>query len=61
MPVDAARHSSAKKNPYLYRAKDIQTAEPLVRNILDAYLSSQEEGMFGGNCSGMCAPGTCMQ
>jgi hypothetical protein len=42
-----------RKNPYLYRAKDIQTAEPFVRNILDAYLSSQEEGMFGGFLEGL--------
>lgn len=42
-----------RKNPYLYRAKDIQTAEMFVRNILDAYLSSQEEGMFGGFLEGL--------
>ncbi|BCX02163.1 MAG: hypothetical protein KatS3mg053_0101 [Candidatus Roseilinea sp.] len=42
-----------RKNPYLYRAKDIQTAEPFVRNILDAYLSSQEEGMFGSFLEGL--------
>lgn len=42
-----------RKNPYLYRAKDIQTAEPFGRNILDAYLSSQEEGMFGSFLEGL--------
>ncbi|MCS7055523.1 MAG: PmeII family type II restriction endonuclease [Thermoflexales bacterium] len=42
-----------RKNPYLYRAKDIQTAEPFVRSILDAYLSSQEEGMFGTFLEGL--------
>jgi len=36
-----------RKNPYLFRAKDIQTAEQLVRTLLDAHLSSQEETMFG--------------
>jgi hypothetical protein len=42
-----------RKNPYLYRAKDIQTAEALVRSILDAHLSSQEESMFGGFLEGL--------
>lgn len=36
-----------RKNPYLFRAKNIQTAEQLVRALLDAHLSSQEETMFG--------------
>lgn len=37
-----------RKNPYLFRAKDIITAQDLVKGILDAHLSSQEEGLFGG-------------
>lgn len=36
-----------RKNPYLFRAKHILTSEALVRSILDAYLSSQEETLFG--------------
>lgn len=36
-----------RKNPYLFKAKNVITAEELVRNLLDAYLSSQEETMFG--------------
>lgn len=36
-----------RKNPYLFKAKNIQTAEALVRVLLDAHLSSQEETMFG--------------
>lgn len=36
-----------RKNPYLFRAKNILTAEALVRSILDAHLSSQEETLFG--------------
>jgi hypothetical protein len=36
-----------RKNPYLFKAKNIQTAESLVRVLLDAHLSSQEETMFG--------------
>jgi site-specific DNA-methyltransferase (cytosine-N4-specific) len=37
-----------RKNPYLFKAKNIATAEEFVRSILDAYLSSQEETIFGG-------------
>src|SRR6266566_1736948 len=36
-----------RKNPYLFKAKNIQTAEQLIRYVLDAFLSSQEETMFG--------------
>lgn len=36
-----------RKNPYLFRAKDVTTANDLVRGLLDAYLSSQEETLFG--------------
>lgn len=37
-----------RKNPYLFRAKAIDTAQDLIKSILDAYLSAQEEGIFGG-------------
>lgn len=37
-----------RKNPYLFRAKNQNTAHDLVKTILDAHLSSQEEGIFGG-------------
>lgn len=36
-----------RKNPYLFKAKNILTAEALVKNLLDAHLSSQEETIFG--------------
>lgn len=36
-----------RKNPYLFKAKNIQTAGDLVKDILDAFLSSQEETIFG--------------
>jgi site-specific DNA-methyltransferase (cytosine-N4-specific) len=36
-----------RKNPYLYKAKNIEVASELVKSILDAFLSSQEETMFG--------------
>ena len=36
-----------RKNPYLLKAKNIASADELVRSIVDAFLSSQEETMFG--------------
>ncbi len=42
-----------RKNPYLYKAKNILVAGELVRIILDAYLSSQEEGIFGNFLEGL--------
>lgn len=36
-----------RKNPYLFRAKNMLTAQELVNNFLDAHLSSQEETLFG--------------
>lgn len=36
-----------RKNPYLFNAKNIQTAGDLAKYILDAFLSSQEETIFG--------------
>ncbi len=36
-----------RKNPYLFKAKNILTAGDLAKNILDAFLSSQEETIFG--------------
>lgn len=37
-----------RKNPYLFKAKNITTAQDLVKSLMDAHLSSQEEGIFGG-------------
>lgn len=42
-----------RKNPYLFRAKNINTAGEFVRNILDAFLSSSEEGLFGAFLEGL--------
>lgn len=36
-----------KKNPYLFRAKNLADASELVSVILDAFLSSSEEELFG--------------
>jgi len=38
-----------RKNPYLYRAKAMQSAAEIVENVLSAYISSSEETIFG-NC-----------
>jgi hypothetical protein len=35
-----------RKNPYLFRAKNIVEFETLVRSILEAHLSSQEETLW---------------
>jgi len=40
------------KNPYLFRAKNIEIAGDLVRSIIDAHLSSQEETIFGNLLEG---------
>ena len=37
----------SRKNPYLFRAKNILIPHDLVKGILDAHLSSQEEAIFG--------------
>lgn len=42
-----------RKNPYLFKAKNINTAPEFVKTILDAFLSSQEEGIFGGFLEGL--------
>lgn len=36
-----------RKNPYLFRAKNILTAADLIRNLVDAHISSNEETIFG--------------
>jgi len=38
---------SKRKNPYLFKAKNIETVGDLTKSILDAFLSSQEETIFG--------------
>lgn len=36
-----------RKNPYLFKAKNLNIASELIQDILDAYLSSSEEKLFG--------------
>jgi hypothetical protein len=35
------------KNPYLFKAKNVSTASEIIEGILQAFLSSSEEGIFG--------------
>ncbi len=42
-----------RKNPYLFKAKNILTSFDLVKNLLDAHLSSQEETIFGDWLEGL--------
>jgi hypothetical protein len=42
-----------RKNPYLFKAKNILTAHQLVQAIVDAFISSSEEGIFGNWLEGL--------
>lgn len=42
-----------RKNPYLFRSKNLHSANELLRFLLDAHLSSQEETMFGDFLEGL--------
>lgn len=42
-----------KKNPYLFRAKNLLTAEQIVRSLSDAFISSNEETIFGDWLEGL--------
>ena len=42
-----------KKNPYLFKAKNILKAQDLIQAIVDAFLSSSEEGIFGDWLDGL--------
>ena len=37
-----------RKNPYLFRSKNLVVVCDLIKSLLDAHLSSQEETLFGG-------------
>jgi len=41
------------KNPYLFKAKNIITAAELISGLLDAFLSSSEEKLFGDFLEGL--------
>ncbi len=42
-----------KKNPYLYKAKYILTAQDIIKSLTDAFISSQEETIFGDWMEGL--------
>lgn len=42
-----------KKNPYLFKAKHILTSEQLIKGLVDAYVSSNEETIFGDWLEGL--------
>src|SRR5579871_3002771 len=44
----ALRPVLRRKNPYLFKAKNITTAQDFVTELIQAHLSSQEETIFGG-------------
>jgi hypothetical protein len=43
----------ARKNPYLYKAKNVTTAEQIIKSIVDAHISSNEETIFGDWLEGL--------
>ncbi len=43
----------SKKNPYLFKAKFILKAQDLVKSLTDAFISSQEETIFGDWLEGL--------
>ena len=43
-----------RKNPYLFKAKNVTTSEEFIKNIVNAHLSSQEETMFGNFLEHSC-------
>lgn len=42
-----------KKNPYLFKAKYLLTAESIIKSIMDAFISSNEETVFGDWLEGL--------
>ena len=43
----------SKKNPYLFKAKYILTAQDIIKSLTDAFISSQEEALFGNWLEGL--------
>jgi len=42
-----------RKNPYLFRAKNVLTAEQIIKGLVDAHISSNEETIFGDWLEGL--------
>ncbi len=43
----------SKKNPYLFKAKYLLTAQDIIKGLTDAFISSQEETIFGDWLEGL--------
>jgi len=43
----------SRKNPYLFKAKYVLTAEKIIRSLVDAHISSNEETIFGDWLEGL--------
>jgi hypothetical protein len=43
----------SKKNPYLFKAKYVLTAQEIIKSLTDAFISSQEETIFGDWLEGL--------
>ena len=42
-----------KKNPYLFKAKNVLTADEIVKGVVEAFISSKEETIFGDWLEGL--------
>lgn len=42
-----------RKNPYLFKAKNVLTAEQIIKGLVDAHISSKEETIFGDWLEGL--------
>lgn len=42
-----------RKNPYLFKAKHVLTSEEIIRGLIDAHISSNEETIFGDWLEGL--------
>lgn len=42
-----------KKNPYLFKAKNVLTSQEIVEGIVNAHISSNEETIFGDFLEGL--------
>ena len=53
--LDALKLSQVlkRKNPYLFKAKYVLTAEQIIRGLVDAHISSNEETVFGDWLEGL--------
>ena len=53
--LDSLKLSSVlkRKNPYLFKAKYVLTADEIIRGLVDAHISSNEETLFGDWLEGL--------